>query len=166
MTLSLRSLFTYRPRRRPARVARTAALTVLTLLLSLFVASGSASAAGECGGSRISTYPIVKSGVKIAQLEIYYSSATGRNCALTRHMGPTAGVYLKTFVSLSSCRETRPGGGTCTSIQHDENEGTFRSYAGPVSVYGKGKCIAAFGWIKASNGVTYTAASTWPGHCG
>jgi len=150
-----------------SRVGATLLFTT-ALLSSQAVAPTAAEAATTCSGTRIATYPIATSSTnKIAELRIFYNSSTGYNCAMTVHTGVTVGRYLLTHVYIASCRETTPGGDSCRAISQREDEGVYASYAGPVSVYGRGRCIVAFGFIKYTNGVTYTAGShPWPGFCG
>lgn len=85
-----------------------------------------------------------KGGNKIGELEIYYNSANGYNCAYTRSFGTTKKQDME--VTITSCQETSPGGG-CIETKTVTDEGMYSEYAGPVGVYAKGHCIAATGRI-------------------
>lgn len=59
---------------------------------ALVAGAAPAGAAGPCGSSysRIGVYRIPESGTRTGTLEVYYSSSTGKNCALAYGYGSTA----------------------------------------------------------------------------
>ncbi|MFI7230499.1 spore-associated protein A [Nonomuraea angiospora] len=99
-----------------------------------------ASAAGPCGSGYglLTSYPI-KSGDELrAYLDVYYSSSSGKNCAVTRAT-KFAGTPHSMGVGMSR------SGSTWVS---DSSE-NYAYYAGPVYVSARGSCIdlwANDGW--------------------
>ncbi|MCO6010097.1 hypothetical protein NE236_34535 [Actinoallomurus purpureus] len=97
-------------------------------------AAAPAYATGPCGSgyTRIDVYDIsTKSGVKKGSLELYYDSASGKNCALAYGVGSTYGTT--TFKQVKIARSTDP--------LWTPDQGYFKYYAGPVSVSAAGVCI-------------------------
>jgi hypothetical protein len=119
-------------------------------------------------GSKIEADGVYASGSKVGELQIYYNSSTGDNCAYFQSLGAARGVAKKMYVSIQVCQETKSGG-TCTSIKtshgSSSDSGTYSYYAGPVGVYGKGRCISSYGGM-VWNGVTYQfKTSPAASHC-
>jgi hypothetical protein len=102
---------------------------------ALVAGAAPAGAAGPCGSSysRIGVYNIgiQKYGYRTGILEVYYSSSTGKNCALVYGDGPYANTTSWKAVSISR------GDGS----GKDSNAGNFKYYAGPVYVSAPGQCI-------------------------
>jgi hypothetical protein len=117
----------------------------VAIAFSVIVAP-SASAAGGCSGTRIYTFHMRAGTTTIAELRVFYNSSTGRNCAMTVHVGPTVGKKMPTQVALDSCLETQPDS-VCTPTESAWDDGEYSYYAGPVSVYGRGHCIDVAGSI-------------------
>jgi len=92
-------------------------------------------------------------GFKIGELDIYYNSSNGYNCAYTRRTADMAAKSMDMQVTISSCQETTAGGG-CTATNTVTDDGMYSEYAGPVGVYAKGHCIAATGVIDGGNRTT------------
>jgi hypothetical protein len=91
-----------------------------------------ASAAGPCGSSytRVGVYPVKRGdGTRTGTLEVYCSSTTGKNCALTYGYGAYANSWKSAVISRGD------GSG------EDSNSGEFTYYAGPVYVSASGQCI-------------------------
>jgi hypothetical protein len=86
-------------------------------------------------------------GNKIGELDIYYNSSNGYNCAYTRWTAGMTGQKISMQVSIVSCQETSSGGGCIATSQDVTDSGMYSDYAGPVGVYAKGHCIAATGSI-------------------
>ncbi|MEV5754090.1 spore-associated protein A [Actinoallomurus sp. NPDC052308] len=114
---------------------KTAALATVVLASSGVVAvAAPAYASGPCGSgySLIDVYNInTKSGVKRGSLELYYSSASGKNCALAYGVGSTYGTTTWKVVKIA--RHSDP--------LWTVNQGNFAYYAGPVYVSAAGQCI-------------------------
>ncbi len=112
----------------------------LVAILLLFFA-GSAFA-DTCGGKLIGYSRIYSNGLTIGQLQLYYNAANGNNCAVLKHASPTWGVSLRTKVDLFTCTDS-----TCArpANPRDIDTGYYRYEAGPVRIYGKGRCVAAVG---------------------
>lgn len=95
-------------------------------------------------------------------LDIYYSSATGNNCARANATGVYYGVKKHMEVMLMVCQETTYTGyciGLAGDRYFDADGGDFLYYAGPVTVYGRGHCIAWRAGI-------YRVGVGGVGHCG
>ncbi|MEV8631215.1 hypothetical protein AB0395_06110 [Streptosporangium sp. NPDC051023] len=100
--------------------------------------------AASCGGSRIEHIAVNSGGSTYGYLDVYYSSSTGRNCArLDRvvNYGTKKGMILQ----LWACQ---PGSNPCGQLDYESDSGQFGQYAGPVSVYGKGRCIQVQGSVQ------------------
>ncbi|GAA2871690.1 serine/threonine protein kinase [Nonomuraea rubra] len=109
-----------------------AALVSTTTLVAGATPAG---AAGPCGSSysRVGVYNIgiEKYGYRTGILEVYYSSSTGKNCALTYGDGPYANTTSWKGVVLSR----GDGSGRVSDA------GDYKYYAGPVYVSAPGQCI-------------------------
>src|SRR5262245_45255315 len=154
------------------RLLLAGALLGASLLIGLgaFGSSSAGAASGNCPGTLIESRPLVVNKKKVGELDVYYNSATGKNCARMNHAGSTWGKKLTTRVWIGICSETKPSNGTCHYDASTDavDKGDYRYYAGPVTtkVSAAGKCIAASGylWIV---GVRYAVGTDpWVGHCG
>ncbi|MEV0199706.1 hypothetical protein [Nonomuraea sp. NPDC050691] len=117
--------------RKLATLLTGAALTVSTTLVA---GAAPASAAGPCGSgyTRVGVYPVKRGdGTRTGTLEVYYSSTSRKNCALTYGYG----AYANTPSWKSVVISRGDGSGS------DPNSGTFTYYAGPVYVSAGGQCI-------------------------
>ncbi|MCF6474624.1 hypothetical protein FAF44_40535 [Nonomuraea sp. MG754425] len=92
------------------------------------VVQAPASAAG-CTGTHLDNWSI-----RGGYIAVYYNSSTGRNCAMTYTNTPGKKQYISVTIS--------------TSGDSDHDSGSFTTYAGPVSVYAKGKCISFQGRVQ------------------
>lgn len=123
------------------------------------------SVAAGCSGTRIEHIPVKYGSSTYGYLDVYYNSATGKNCAMTRTTGAAYGNASYIDVYLARCTQTSSGS-TCTVDSSVTDSGAFRYYAGPVSLSAANRCIFADGFIiyngKAAYARTYPAAS----HCG
>src|SRR5262245_60513854 len=154
------------------RLLLAGALLGASLLIGLgaFGSSSAGAASGNCPGTLIESRPLVVDEKKVGELDVFYNSATGKNCARMNHAGRTWGKRLKTRVWIGICSERRPGGNVCHYNTRTDavQKGRFKYYAGPVTtkVSARGHCIAASGylWI---NGKRHTVGTQpWVGHCG
>ena len=132
--------------------------------------SATAGAAAGCDGSLIESQNLKVGGKKVGELNVYYDSATGKNCAKMNHAGSTWGKKLKTRVWVGICAERKPGGKTChyDGATDAVDVGHYSYYAGPATTTqsAKGRCIAASGylWI---DGTRHTVTTQpWIGHRG
>ncbi|WP_446042261.1 spore-associated protein [Streptomyces sp. SID1121] len=143
--------------RKSRRAAMAAALTALavgattTALVQPATAAPSAAAAqaaynGVCGTG----YKVVNSADIGTQGTVYltYNAKSGYNCAVTIRKTSGSPVYIFTSVSVPDTYES------------GSDAGDYRSYAGPVYVYGKGYCVDWAGGI-ANQGVW-----TYGSNCG
>lgn len=141
----------------------------VTLGLTGAVQASASVTATACSGSLIESRNLVYGTTKIGELDVYYNSSTGRNCAKMNHAGPTWGHALPTYVYISVCYET-VAGGKCTQIpgSQDDDYGTYAYYAGPVDTQtsSRGRCIAATGYITYAGYNRWVPISPYPGHCG
>ncbi|MFB4273561.1 hypothetical protein [Nonomuraea sp. GTA35] len=107
--------------------------TALTASVTLMAGAAPAGAAGPCGSSysRVGVYSISRDGTRTGTLEVYYSSSTGKNCALTYGYGSYANTTSWKGVVISR------GDGSGESY----DAGNYKYYAGPVYVSAPGQCI-------------------------
>jgi hypothetical protein len=131
--------------RRLLRVLATLALVAGGLTVSLVPATA-ADAATSCSGNLVLTKDLMYNQTKIGELDIWYNSSTGVNCAKMNHGGPTWGVARDTWVYIAKCRATT-NTGTCEVTADDHQEQVVQYYAGPVSVTAGSHCVQANGWI-------------------
>ena len=92
--------------------------------------AGPAAAASTCSGKLLGNWQITG-----GYIAVYYNSSTGNNCAMTYTNRP--GVTQEIFVGIS----------VWDSTKEVTQTGNFKYYAGPVSVYAKGKCIGIEGRV-------------------
>ncbi len=142
---------------------RKAAAVVAAVAAALVVAPMNANAAEYgCTGSLIDTYKVKSQvGNHLSTIRLYYNSGTGYNCAAN-----VKTAYYSQFkheASITLMNEDWAEDNHRPGYNIDEDGGKFQYYAGPVKVYGKGKCM-------------YVVARTWyydevgtgsgSGHCG
>lgn len=112
------------------------------------IASNGVPAGDDCPGELLGTFPIAaRSGEKYGELKIYYDASTARNCARAEALGSVAGQASGITVNLARCSETA-GAPDCTrevtlSDPSEEHPGSYRSYAGPISIDAMDQCIYA-----------------------
>jgi hypothetical protein len=157
----------------PARMLLAGLLAGSIALFAVMTIGGPApagAAAGNCPGSLIESRNLNVGGKKVGELDVYYDSSTGRNCARMNHAGSTWGKKLKTRAWIGICSERTPGNKTChyDPATDDVDVGSYSYYAGPVTTKtsAAGRCIAASGylWI---NGTRYAVGTDpWVGRCG
>ncbi|MEU1392786.1 MULTISPECIES: spore-associated protein A [unclassified Nonomuraea] len=120
---------------RTRKLATLLAGAALTAATTLAATATPAAAAGPCGSgyTRVGVYNIgiEKYGYRTGILEVYYSSGTGKNCALTYGDGPYANTTSWKGVVISR------GDGS----GKDSDAGNYQYYAGPVYVSAAGQCI-------------------------
>jgi hypothetical protein len=153
-----------------ARLVTAGTLIGLALVASLSIGGSAPAASGSCAGSLIESRNLNVGGKKVGELDVYYSRATGRNCARMNHAGSTWGKKLKTRVWIGICSEKTPGNKTCHYDPNtdDVDLGSYAYYAGPVTTKASaaGRCIAASGYLW-MNGRRYAVGTDpWVGHCG
>lgn len=118
--------------------------------------------AGPCGSSYtwIGNYKIPSSGTIYAELNVYWSSTTKRNCLTVNHAGSTYGVSMFTQARI------RPSGSSWPSCPSSTgcDAGFYKYRAGPVytpaGVDMSGRCIDINGVIDWRSRTLY-----WR-HCG
>lgn len=119
---------------RTRKLANLLAGAAVAATTTLVAGAAPAGAAGPCGSSytRVGVYAVSRGdGTRTGTLEVYYSSTTKKNCALTYGYG----AYANT-VSWKSVTISRGDGSG-----KDPNAGDFKYYAGPVYVSAPGQCI-------------------------
>ncbi|NUW42144.1 serine/threonine protein kinase [Nonomuraea rhodomycinica] len=121
------------------RSRTVAALAAVTVSAGLLAAAAPANAAANyCGASYrlLKTYKVEDAGY----LHVYYSSSTGKNCAVTVGAGEHYGKRDGKSVWI------RRTGGTWI-----KDTGRYQYYAGPVYVKASGHCIDVEGRIEGWN---------------
>ena len=152
------------------RLATAGALAALIAAAVTVTGSSPAGAAAGCAGSLIESQNLNVGGKKVGELNVYYDSASGRNCARMNHSGSTWGKKLKTRVWVGICSERKPGGKTChyDSKTDAVDVGNYKYYAGPATTKksAKGRCIAASGYLWIGGTRHTVSTQPWVGHCG
>ncbi|WP_372459831.1 spore-associated protein A [Streptomyces anatolicus] len=72
---------------------------------------------------------------KVGTTYLTYNSTTGKNCAVTVRNTPGPAVYMYVYVLRDDTRE------------YADDEGLYRSYAGPVYLAARGHCVSWGGVI-------------------
>jgi hypothetical protein len=152
------------------RFAWAGALVAAIAVVATVGSSAPAGAAAGCAGSLIESRNLDVGGKKVGELNVYYDSATGKNCAKMNHAGSTWGKRLKTRVWVGICSEREPGGKTCHYDAKTDavDVGDYRYYAGPATTKksAKGRCIAASGYLWIGGKRHTVSTQPWVGHCG
>lgn len=142
---------------------RTLSFVAAVLLAAGFIVSvpAAASAAGPCGSSYalVKSYPMyhVVYGDLRGYLSIYYSSSTGRNCAVATAAGIEVGVtrYRSVGIEISGSYNMQIDGGY------------YSRYAGPVyTPVSRGKCITAWAFFNTTGGSKLAERWVTNAHCG
>ena len=155
-----------------ARMLTAGALVGLAILATVWLSGSSQAraASGSCAGSLIESRNLNVGGKKVGELDVYYNSANGRNCARMNHAGSTWGKKLKTRVWVGICSETKPTNGTChyNAATDAVDVGSYAYYAGPATTKASaaGRCIAASGYLWIDGKRYAVGTSPWVGHCG
>ena len=114
-------------------------------------------------GTFLQAYPVYLDDIagnptstQIGELDLYYNSSNGYNCAWLYSVGPAYGKAQSIDLSMYTCQETSPDpacigypydGAPSDPPYYDSDNGSYHYYAGPVGVYGKGHCITASGHV-------------------
>jgi hypothetical protein len=133
-----------------------AVIMALVAIASSLVATGVSAppaSAAVCSGQLIGWYPLMESR---GELDLYYNSSTGMNCVVMNHGSDNWGLPVMTVASLTICRES-VASTTCTPISQKQDRNVYKYYAGPVSLYGRGHCIRAYGSLDGWGNVTIGA---------
>ncbi|MFE7779333.1 hypothetical protein ACFU5O_36835 [Streptomyces sp. NPDC057445] len=127
-------------KRRITAVA-TAASAISAGMLAV-PSAASAATSGSCGSgyTKVGSYPVTRSWEGTAgYIDVYYSRATGKNCAITRRISSLAGKAGGIWV----CIDQSEG----NARDCDGGNRNYRYYAGPVFVPGRGQCIDVHGGL-------------------
>jgi hypothetical protein len=93
-------------------------------------ATASPAAAATCSGSHLGNWSITG-----GYISVYYNSSTGYNCAMTYTNKPGVSQHILVGISVTNAATSKV------------DSGTYKYYAGPVSVYARGKCIDFWGQV-------------------
>lgn len=142
---------------------RLLSFAAATLLAAGFVVSipAAASAAGPCGSSYalVKSYPmyhVVDDSLR-GYLRIYYSSTTGKNCAIASAAGIEVGVtrWRQVGIEISGTNNMKFDGGY------------YSRYAGPVyTPVSRGRCITAWAFFNTTGGSKLAERWVTNAHCG
>lgn len=128
--------------RKRMRSRGTLAILAGTMMFSTWLVAGAApaSAAGPCGSgyNLVGSYAIPASGARTGTIEVYYSSGSGKNCAIAEGSGSNYGTKNYKVVGISVS-----GASSWTGY----DSGLYSYYAGPVYVSAPGKCIDLLGGV-------------------
>jgi hypothetical protein len=147
---------------------RIAALVVAVaaVLTPMVVAAAPAQAHHNwngCNGTRLEHLPIRQdSGTRIlGYLDLYYGG--GWNCAFTRLHPDFAGTRSQLDVMIWACSSTNPN--SC-NVAFDRDQGFFRYYAGPATVWAPDLCVLVQGSIALGlTGPVFGNVAAGPFHC-
>jgi hypothetical protein len=143
----------------------------LLMAATTVVASAGPASAADCSGTLVGHHPVRVNGDgrTVGYVDIYYRS-DGWNCARFNSNNLTWGERKPMNIDLMRCRESSDPGRECTPVDandrryFDYDHDEYRYYAGPVEVYGRGRCIGWNAWM-----VSPTYGHAWnynAGHCG
>jgi hypothetical protein len=129
----------------PVLLAATLPLTLLTVAPASAV-THPANCTGTVVDQRVRN-TITTPHVPILELDLYWDSARGTNCAKALHLGPSIGQAVPTSVVIWECAQTVPSP-VCDAIALDTDRGAhYAHFAGAVSVPGRGHCVYSDGSI-------------------
>ncbi|HEY0662779.1 MAG TPA: hypothetical protein VGD21_15830 [Lysobacter sp.] len=119
------------------------------LLLTIAALYTSTASASNCTGTLIDYKRAYYRGEKVGELQLYYNSSTGNNCATFFHSGSTWGKKLFTSVEVYVCKPSKYGncGVWQWSPWWSRDDGWYLYRAGPVQVYGRDRCVQAMGYL-------------------
>lgn len=147
-------------RRRTLRRTAAVGTTVAALAGGLLMATAptATAASSVCGSSYglVGTYEMTKNWGDPyvgGHLYIYYSSATGKNCAVARPIARWAGDVDNLFVEIQ-----RSQGWPYRDDDGALYRGSYHWYAGPVYTPARHQCIEATAHLDGANGEHYAAA--------
>jgi len=124
------------------RLRKAIAVTVAAAAALIVAPMNAHAAEYGCTGNLIDTYK-VSSNVPnhLSTIRLYYNSSTGYNCAVN-----VKTAYYSQFKHEASIaiwnQDFREDDNNKPGYNNDFDSGKFQYYAGPVKVYGKGKCIS------------------------
>ena len=134
------------------------------------IAFSSGALAQSCPGTLVGLKPIKNpAGQKLAELQLYYDAASGKNCARTMHSSATWGQSRHTEVLLQTCkRENFHASNGCSKpFAYDQDWGDRKYQAGPVLVAGAKRCVFVQGSIVVPvSGKPKAYRAEISGHCG
>jgi hypothetical protein len=109
------------------------------LAAALVAASPATAQAAPCAGTQLAHDPVRVGGTVWGYVDVYYRD--GVNCAQLNKVGSVRGVATYMELILRTCSQRSPGP-TCTTVDYDNDYGTYEYYAGPVRVTAPNQCIA------------------------
>jgi hypothetical protein len=133
-----------------AKIGIAAAALVGASIAPLTLTATAADAA-SCSGSLIGNIAVKSGSTTYGTLKLYYNSSSGNNCArLDRvvNYGTQKGMILDLYACGSGWSASK-----CHQDFYDvgQDSGQYGQYAGPVTVYGKGRCILVDASVQAAN---------------
>ncbi|MFD4641565.1 hypothetical protein ACFWN2_29945 [Lentzea sp. NPDC058436] len=144
------------------RLGKAIAVLSIAAAASVIAPMNANAAEYGCSGSLIDTYKVKSNvGNHLSTIRLYYNASSGYNCAAN-----VKTAYYSQFKHDASIQllnsdwaedNHRPG------YNIDTDSGKFQYYAGPVKVYGKGKCMSVTAHTWYYDEVGYGHGS---GHCG
>lgn len=149
------------------RLTRKITTTILAASIAgagvTMVAAPANAATGSCGAGyrylKGTNHIPIKHGKKVGgYADLYYNAGNGKNCAIVRAKGSGTShitVLLARYDKKNSAPEK-----TVT----DGFKQNYRSYAGPVKIWAKGRCITVVGSLR--KGSTYYQGEAKKVHCG
>ncbi|MFB6984610.1 hypothetical protein ACNPQN_32705 [Streptomyces sp. NPDC056297] len=118
------------------------AVTALSAGLLATPSTASAASLGSCGSGygKLGSYSVTRSGQGTAgHIDVYYSVASGKNCAITRPVSSLSGKAGHIWVCIE---QTKGSVRDCDGVTSN-----YRYFAGPVYVSGRGQCINVSGGL-------------------
>jgi hypothetical protein len=144
------------------RLGKAVAVLAVAAAASVIAPMNAYAAEYGCTGSLIDTYKVYSSVPNhLSTIRLYYNSGTGYNCAANVKTAYYSQFKHETYIQMYNEDwaedNNRPG------YNIDEDGGKYQYYAGPVKVYGKGKCIGVFARTFYYDEMGQKSAG---GHCG
>jgi hypothetical protein len=133
------------------------AVIVAASLVATAPASPAYAGGYGCTGSLVGTWKINGSEPVEGDVDLYYDSSTGWNCAVVvkRSSFVFYGMATNMYIHMNNSSYDD----NHTKNNYDSDSGMYKYYAGPVRVYGKNMCIWVTGAISEVSGPN--ADNTW-----
>lgn len=136
-------------RQRVLRTLTAAAIVVASLAIVAPAAPAYAGGYG-CAGSLVGSWPIEGDEGVAGNINLYYDSSTGWNCAVAVKSSGYVFYGLATNMYIHMNNSSYDDNHTKNNF--DSDSGMYKYYAGPVTVYGKNMCIWITGGIADNSG--------------
>jgi hypothetical protein len=144
------------------RFAKVLAAVLAAGAVGVVVPGAAQAAEYGCAGNLIDTYSVKSGSTTLSTIRLYYNASDGYNCAVNvkqaQYQSSKSEIDVTMFTDdFREDDNNRPG------YNNDFDSGNFYEYAGPVRVYGKGKCVVI--WARTKAGGKSGSRDTGAVHC-